>query len=96
MGKKKKSPSTALERTDGKLHEREARAMSSWRIILGTAPARLRVRELRDADTGQSYLVVETVSNRIVGVLRGGRLDARPENIPPAETVCTLFVAAQA
>lgn len=70
--------------------------MSSWRIVLGKAPARLRVRELGDAEGNQSYLVVETVSNRIVGVLREGRLDAPPEKIPPAETVCTLFVAAQA
>ncbi len=96
MGNKNKPAPTALMRTDGKLHEHEARAMSSWRIILGTAPSRLKVRELGDMEKSQSYLIVETVSNRIVGVLREGQLDASPEKIPSAETVCTLYIAAQA
>ena len=72
------------------------RAMSSWRIAFGKAPERLKVRELSDAERDQSYLVVETGLNRIVGVLREGQLDALPEKIPSSETVCTLFVAAQA
>lgn len=104
----KKRPSTALTATDELLPETVARRMYEWRRVFIGAPPAIYLQKLgqgvtlietldgQPLDSQVSYLAVETLSNRLVGVLRDGALDARPERIPVSRTRCTLFPAAKA
>ena len=108
MSGAKKPPSTALTATDGILPEPVARRMYDWRrAFIGALPM-IYIQSLDDGvvmietldgkplDGQTSYLAVETLTNRIVGVIRDGALDARPERLPASRTRYTLFPAAKA
>ncbi len=94
-------------RVDGLLPEL-ARAMSEWRLLLGLAMPRIYITALdedvfaiervdpKEISDEESYLVIETESNRIVGILRDGMLDADIYRVPASTTACTLFRAAKA
>ncbi|GEM_PF-5814849 len=104
----RKKPSTALMAIDRILPEAAARAMYDWRRAFGTPPTQMRLGvdargnlaiDLADPKAvrpGESYLVVESLTSRIVGVLRDGALDAEPQHLPPSSAACTLFRAAKA
>ena len=107
MSGSKKPPSTALATTDGRLPEELARRMYDWRrAFCGPLPLifirtlsedALLIETLDGTPLGDgSFLAVETLTNRVVGVIRDGALDALPDRIPPSRTRCTLFPAAQA
>ncbi len=92
-------------RIDGILPDTIARRMSEWRIAFGHPTPRIHLVSFgdgglaiekihpKDVSDEESYLVIELVSNRIVGVLRDGWLDAEPHRLPPSSTVCALYCA---
>jgi hypothetical protein len=99
----KKKTSTALVRADEMMPDAFAHAMSEWRlsppkIFITTLDEDCYAIERVDPKTvsdEESYLVVETASNRIVGILRNGLLAADIRRIPSSRTACTLFRAAK-
>ena len=105
---KTKKPPTALMAIGMILPEAVARAMYDWHRAFGQPPTQTHLgldgrggltlehvdaKAVRD---DASYLVVETLSSRIVGILRDGALDAEPQRLPPSRVACTLFRAAKA
>lgn len=104
----KKPPSTALVATGMILPEAVARAMYDLRRAFGHPPTqmylgldgrgRLAIEYVdpKAVSAEASYLVVESLSSRIVGILRDGALDAEPHRLPPSRVACTLFFAAKA
>ena len=108
MSGSKKPPSTALMAIGGILPEAVARAMYDWRRAFGAPPTQIHlgvdrrgrptidVVDPKVVSADESYLVVESMTCRIVGVLRDGALDAEPQRLPPSRVACTLFRAAKA
>ncbi len=102
--RKKKTSSTALVKADEMMPDAFTHAMSEWRLI----PPRICITTLDEdcyavervnpeaVSDEESYLVVETASNRIVGILRNGMLAADIRRVPSSRTACTLFRAAKA
>lgn len=105
---KKKPPSTALMAIGKILPEAVARAMYDWRRAFGQPPTQMYLgvdgrgrimAEFVDPKAvrpDESYLIVESLSGRIVGILRDHALDAEPQDLPPSRVACTLFRAAKA
>lgn len=104
----KKKPSTALTATGGLLPESISSQMLAWRrLFRGPPPTIFLTRLAQDAivietldgkplDRQDSFLTVETMTNRIVGVIRDGVLHARPDALSSSRTRCHLFQAAKA
>ena len=104
----KKPPSTALVAIGAILPEAVARAMYDWRRAFGNPPTQaylgmdprgrlvLEKVDPKAVLSDASYLIVESLAGRIVGILRDGELDADPYGLPPSRVACTLFFAAKA
>ena len=96
MSGKTHAPSTALMRIDGRLSERETRVMYEWSALFSGASMHVKASGLADVKGTDSYLVVAAMTNRALGVLRGGVLDdAAHRPLPPNEP-CVLYRAAKA
>ncbi|MEK7546035.1 MAG: hypothetical protein AAB554_03065 [Patescibacteria group bacterium] len=104
----KKPSSTALMAIGMILPESVARAMYDWRRAFGSPPSQMYLGVDRDGRIAaeyvdpkavrgdESYLIVEALSGRIVGILRDGALDAESHRLPTSIVACTLFRAAKA
>lgn len=104
----KKPPPTALMAIGMILPEAVARAMYDWRRAFGQPPTQMYLGvdargrlaaeyvDPKAVRSDESYLIVEALSGRIVGILRDGALDAEPHRLPPSRVACTLFFAAKA
>lgn len=108
MSQHSSRPSTALMRVDDKLTDWIAQRIFEWNHALGRPLVRMYVTtdgndglaleyvDPKASSAGESYLVVVTTTNHIVGVVRDGLLDAEPHRLPPSRAACTLFRAAKA
>jgi hypothetical protein len=83
--------------------------MVEWRRLFSGPPLTVFLQRLARPDAvlietldgkpldGQtSYLALETITNRIVGVIRDGSLSTLPEFLTSSRTRCTLLPAAKA
>lgn len=108
MSQHNSRPSTALMTVPDRLADEFAQQIFEWQHMLGQPPVRMYLAMLGDdglvlesvdsqaVSASESYFAIVTSTNRIIGVIRDGALDAEPHRIPPARTICTFFRAAKA